>query len=155
MWRALVTTDIGREQWTFWEIMDTLYPYDHNVHVRIYNRRGVLLVWTKLATKDVLRLLANRLTRANKVIGFDDSTPPKLRDIISAIQRLIGNSRDFRIECEVRGGHLEIGKMELMKLLIEKFRFIGGIKKLLIEVVWDVVGLTILDREEKIIRFRH
>lgn len=148
VWRLLVTTDVGKEQWTRWEILDTIFPYDVNVYVRTFNKRGVLLVWSRLSSSQLMELLMNRLTRAYKLIHFDDCCPARLRDIIFSARRLIGDFKDISIESEVRGDYLGINEKELTGVLMEELNCLGGERKLMVEVVWDVVGLSLLSSDK-------
>ena len=152
VWRLLVTTDVGKEQWTWWEILDTIFPYDANVYVRIFNRRGVLLVWSQLPGNQLMKLLMNRLTRAYRLVHFDDCCPARLRDIIFTAKRLVGGLRDISIESEVRGDYLGINEKELTDILIRELNCLGGEKKLMVEVVWDIVGLSLSSRSEGVLR---
>ncbi|MDI9619703.1 MAG: hypothetical protein QFX33_02650 [Candidatus Nezhaarchaeota archaeon] len=142
LWRLLVTTDVGREQWTRWEVLDTVFPYDQGVRVRVFDRKGVLLVWSSLESNNLLQLLVGRLTRARRLVRFDDSCSCKLRDIVYSAKRIVGGFRNFKVKSEVRGGYLCMGCEELSNAVSVELGCLGGIETLLIEVVWDVVGLS-------------
>lgn len=145
MWRVLVTTDVGKEEWTYWEILDTVFPYDVDVRVRGFGRRGTLLIWSKLSGDQLLSILAKRLTKTYKIICFDDCCPARIRDIMLSARRVVKGARDFSVEVEVRGDYLGISEKELKDILIGGLNCLGGKKRLLVEVVWDVVGLSLLD----------
>ncbi len=149
-----MTTDVGKEQWTWWEILDTIFPYDTNVHVRIFNRKGDLLVWSRLPSSRLLELLMNRLTRAYKLMCFDDCCPARLRDIVFSARRLVGDFRDISIESEVRGDYLDIDEKELANILMEELNCLGGERKLIVEVVWDVVGLSLSGKDKGVLRVK-
>jgi len=150
MWRLMATTDVGKEAWSKWEILDTLYPYDQQVYVRAFTGFGVLLVWSKLEARTIVDLLRNRVTRIYRIVPFELAVPPKSRDVVSAARALVGEEKSFHLTCEVRGDYLDVRREELIELLRRELKCFGGEKRLIVEVVWDVVGLLFNEKPVKL-----
>ena len=145
LWRLMLTTEAGKERWTAWEVIDTIFPYDLNAYVRTFNNRGVVLVWSSLPSRQLVELLSSRLTRAYKFVTFNDTSPARLRDIIASAKRILKGSRDVDVVSKIRGNHLEIDEEKLSSTIMERLELTGGKKKLVINVVWDVVGLSLVN----------
>ncbi len=141
----MLTTEAGKERWTAWEAIDTIFPYDLNAYVRAFNDRGVVLVWSSLPGRQLVELLSGRLTRAYKFVVFDDASPARLRDIIASAKRVLKGLKRVNVVSRVRGDYLEVDEEKLSSMIMERLELTGGEKKLVINVVWDVVGLSLVD----------
>lgn len=147
VWRLMLTTDVGKERWTAWEVIDTIFPYDTKAYVRAFNNRGVVLVWSRLLSHQLIELLTGRLTRAHRLVKIDDASPARLRDIITSAKRVLGDLKEVDVDSRVRGDYLEISEEELSKILMNKLELLGGETKLIVEVVWDVAGISLIARD--------
>ncbi|MDH5815999.1 MAG: hypothetical protein QE164_04355 [Candidatus Nezhaarchaeota archaeon] len=143
MWRLMLTTDVGKERWTAWEVVDTIFPYDTKAYVRAFNDRGIVLVWSRLSSHQLIELLSARLTRAHKLIEIDDASPARLRDIMVSAKRVLGGLKEVNVESRIRGDHLEVSEEELSRILMDKLGLLGGKTKLIVEVIWDIAGLSL------------
>ncbi|MEM4467611.1 MAG: hypothetical protein QXQ03_01425 [Candidatus Nezhaarchaeales archaeon] len=143
MWRLMLTTDVGKERWTAWEVIDTIFPYDTKAYVRAFNDRGIVLVWSRLSSHQLIELLSARLTRAHKLIEIDDASPARLRDIMVSAKRVLGGLKEVNVESRIRGDHLEVSEEELSRILMDKLGLLGGKTKLIVEVIWDIAGLSL------------
>lgn len=140
----MATTDVGKERWTAWEIIDAVYPYDLNAYVRAFNKRGVVLLWSRLPGHQLIELLLNKITRVYKLVKFDDASPARIRDIVASARRVLGDLKEVNVESRVRGDYLEANENELSNIVMDSLKLIGGDMKLVIEVVWDVAGLSLI-----------
>jgi hypothetical protein len=147
LWRLMLTTEAGKERWTAWEVIDTIFPHDLNAYVRAFNNKGVVLVWSSLPGRQLMELLSGRLTRAYKFIVFNDTSPARLRDIITSAKRVLKGLRDVDVVSRIRGDHLGINEEELSSMIMERLELTGGKKRLMINVVWDVVGLSLVSED--------
>lgn len=138
-----MTTDVGKERWTAWEVIDTIFPYDTKAYVRAFNDRGIVLVWSRLSSHQLIELLSARLTRAHKLIEIDDASPARLRDIMVSAKRVLGGLKEVNVESRIRGDHLEVSEEELSRILMDKLGLLGGKTKLIVEVIWDIAGLSL------------
>jgi hypothetical protein len=143
----MLTTEAGKERWTAWEVIDTIFPYDLNAYVRAFNDRGVVLVWSSLPSHQLIGLLSGRLTRAYKFVAFDDTSPAKLRDIIASAKRILKGSKDVYVVSKIRGDYLGIDEEELSGIIMKELELVGGRRRLVINVVWDVVGLSLVNED--------
>lgn len=143
VWRLMLTTDVGKERWTAWEAIDTIFPYDTKAYARAFNKKGVVLIWSRLSSHRLIELLAGRLTRAHRLVKIDDASPARLRDIITSAKRVLGDLKEVDVESRVRGDYLEVSEEELSKILINKLELLGGKAKLVVEVIWDVAGISL------------
>lgn len=143
LWRLMLTTDAGKERWTAWEVIDTIFPYDLKAYVRAFNDRGIVLVWSSLPSHQLIGLLSGRLTRAHKFVAFNDSSPARLRDIITSAKRVLKGLKEVDVVSRVRGDYLKVNEEELSSIIMERLGLVGGKKKLVIDVVWDVAGLSL------------
>ncbi|TDA34079.1 hypothetical protein DSO06_06320 [Candidatus Nezhaarchaeota archaeon WYZ-LMO8] len=139
----MLTTDVGKERWTAWEVIDTIFPYDTKAYVRAFNDRGVVLVWSRLPSHQLIELLTGRLTRAHRLVELDDASPARLRDIIVSARRVLRDLKEVSVESRIRGNYLEVSEEELSRILMDKLGLIGGEVKLVVEVVWDVAGISL------------
>ena len=147
LWRLMLTTEAGKERWTAWEVIDTIFPHDLNAYVRAFNDRGVVLVWSSLSGSQLIELLSRRLTRAHKFVVFNDASPARLRDIIASAKRVLKGSREVNVVSRIRGDYLEIDEERLSSVIMERLELVGGKKRLVINVVWDVVGLSLVSED--------
>lgn len=143
----MLTTDVGKERWTACEVIDTIFPYDVRAYVRAFNNKGVVLVWSKLSSNQLVKLLAGRLTRAHRLIMIDDTSPARLRDIIASARRVLGSLREVSVESRIRGDYLEVNERELSRILMDRLELLGGEMKLVIEVVWDIAGISLRTKD--------
>lgn len=145
----MLTTDVGKERWTAWEVIDTIFPYDTKAYVRAFNKRGVVLVWSRLPSHQLIELLRGRLTRAHKLVKIDDASPARLRDIIASARRVLGYLKEVDVESRIRGDYLEVSEEELSRILMDRLELLGGGTKLVIEVIWDVAGISLKAKIDK------
>jgi len=142
-----LTTEAGKERWTAWEVIDTIFPYDLNAYVRAFNDKGVVLVWSSLSGRQLKDILSGRLTRAYKSVVFDDASPARLRDIIASAKRVLRGLKAVSVVSRVRGDYLEVDEERLTSMIMERLELTGGEKRLIINVVWDVAGLSLVDED--------
>jgi len=143
----MLTTEAGKERWTAWEVIDTIFPHDLKAYVRAFNNKGVVLVWSSLSGSQLIELLSGRLTRAYKFVVFDDASPARVRDIIASAKRVLKGLREVDVVSIVRGDYLEIDEEKLSSVIMERLELTGGKKRLVINVVWDVAGLSLASED--------
>lgn len=141
----MATTDVGKERWTAWEIIDAVFPYDVNAYVRAFNKRGIVLLWSRLPGRQLVELLLNKLTRVHRLVKFDDASPTRIRDIVASARRVLGGLKEVKVESRVRGDYLRVSENELSNIVMDSLKLIGGDRTLIIEVVWDVAGLSLIE----------
>ncbi|MCC6042444.1 MAG: hypothetical protein LM598_02285 [Candidatus Verstraetearchaeota archaeon] len=144
MWRLMLTTEAGKERWTAWEVIDTIFPHDVNAYVRAFNDKGIVLVWSSLPVRQLIELLSGRLTRAHKFVVFDDASPARLRDIIASAKRVLKGMKEVNVMSRIRGDYLEVDEEELSSIIMDRLELTGGKRRLVIDVVWDVAGLSLV-----------
>jgi len=139
-----LTTEAGKERWTAWEVIDTIFPHDVNAYVRAFNDKGIVLVWSSLPVRQLIELLSGRLTRAHKFVVFDDASPARLRDIIASAKRVLKGMKEVNVMSRIRGDYLEVDEEELSSIIMDRLELTGGKRRLVIDVVWDVAGLSLV-----------
>ena len=139
-----MTTEAGKERWTAWEVIDTIFPHDVNAYVRAFNDKGIVLVWSSLPVRQLIELLSGRLTRAHKFVVFDDASPARLRDIIASAKRVLKGMKEVNVMSRIRGDYLEVDEEELSSIIMDRLELTGGKRRLVIDVVWDVAGLSLV-----------
>jgi len=144
MWRLMLTTEAGKERWTAWEVIDTIFPHDVNAYVRAFNDKGIVLVWSSLPIRQLIELLSGRLTRAHKFVVFDDASPARLRDIIASAKRVLKGMKEVNVMSRIRGDYLEVDEEGLSNIIMDRLELTGGKRRLVIDVVWDVAGLSLV-----------
>jgi len=144
MWRLMLTTEAGKERWTAWEVIDTIFPHDVNAYVRAFNDKGIVLVWSSLPIRQLIELLSGRLTRAHKFVVFDDASPARLRDIIASAKRVLKGMKEVNVMSRIRGDYLEVDEEGLSSIIMDRLELTGGKRRLVIDVVWDVAGLSLV-----------
>lgn len=140
----MLTTEAGKERWTAWEVIDTIFPHDVNAYVRAFNDKGIVLVWSSLPVRQLIELLSGRLTRAHKFVVFDDASPARLRDIIASAKRVLKGMKEVNVMSRIRGDYLEVDEEELSSIIMDRLELTGGKRRLVIDVVWDVAGLSLV-----------
>lgn len=139
-----MTTEAGKERWTAWEVIDTIFPHDVNAYVRAFNDKGIVLVWSSLPVRQLIELLSGRLTRAHKFVVFDDASPARLRDIIASAKRVLKGMKEVNVMSRIRGDYLEVDEEGLSSIIMDRLELTGGKRRLVIDVVWDVAGLSLV-----------
>ena len=139
-----MTTEAGKERWTAWEVIDTIFPHDVNAYVRAFNDKGIVLVWSSLPVRQLIELLSGRLTRAHKFVVFDDASPARLRDIIASAKRVLKGMKEVNVMSRIRGDYLEVDEEDLSSIIMDRLELTGGKRRLVIDVVWDVAGLSLV-----------
>jgi len=139
-----LTTEAGKERWTAWEVIDTIFPHDVNAYVRAFNDKGIVLVWSSLPVRQLIELLSGRLTRAHKFVVFDDASPARLRDIIASAKRVLKGMKEVNVMSRIRGDYLEVDEEGLSSIIMDRLELTGGKRRLVIDVVWDVAGLSLV-----------
>lgn len=139
-----MTTEAGKERWTAWEVIDTIFPHDVNAYVRAFNDKGIVLVWSSLPVRQLIELLSGRLTRAHKLVAFDDASPARLRDIIASAKRVLKGMKEVNVMSRIRGDYLEVDEEGLSSIIMDRLELTGGKRRLVIDVVWDVAGLSLV-----------
>jgi len=140
----MLTTEAGKERWTAWEVIDTIFPHDVNAYVRAFNDKGIVLVWSSLPVRQLIELLSGRLTRAHKFVAFDDASPARLRDIIASAKRVLKGMKEVNVMSRIRGDYLEVDEEGLSSIIMDRLELTGGKRRLVIDVVWDVAGLSLV-----------
>jgi hypothetical protein len=140
----MLTTEAGKERWTAWEVIDTIFPHDVNAYVRAFNDKGIVLVWSSLPVRQLIELLSGRLTRAHKFVVFDDASPARLRDIIASAKRVLKGMKEVNVMSRIRGDYLEVDEEGLSSIIMDRLELTGGKRRLVIDVVWDVAGLSLV-----------
>jgi hypothetical protein len=140
----MLTTEAGKERWTAWEVIDTIFPHDVNAYVRAFNDKGIVLVWSSLPGRQLIELLSGRLTRAHKFVVFDDASPARLRDIIASAKRVLKGMKEVNVMSRIRGDYLEVDEEGLSSIIMDRLELTGGKRRLVIDVVWDVAGLSLV-----------
>jgi hypothetical protein len=140
----MLTTEAGKERWTAWEVIDTIFPHDVNAYVRAFNDKGIVLVWSSLPVRQLIELLSGRLTRAHKFVVFDDASPARLRDIIASAKRVLKGMKEVNVMSRIRGDYLEVDEEGLSSIIMDRLELTGGKRRLVIDVDWDVAGLSLV-----------
>ncbi|MCS7098101.1 MAG: THUMP domain-containing protein [Candidatus Methanomethyliaceae archaeon] len=105
----IVTVPCGKEKSAKLEILDCLFPKDHEAYFIEHKYSGILILESKLSSDELARLILNCPTAyVHKVIPVDAIVNSNLDSIIEKIKELVKNKKGkIRVDCRRRGRSIQ------------------------------------------------